>query len=173
MKPAKCMRRFLPSRQILLHFFLLVAFSGLSLMVQAQQPDTDKGILLRLNEINTTAARHLLTNFSFSTHVKWFREKHHFIAIGQEGDSTVRVYYKINGNFEYCLKYYLADALDRNLKSTVLNKFPGCKIMVVTKLTNLAKEELFIRIKDGGFIRTVHFSDEGMEITENILDITS
>jgi hypothetical protein len=34
----------------------------------------------------------------------------------------------------------------------------------------LEKEELFIKIKDGAYIRTVHFSDEGMEITENILD---
>ncbi|HMG68025.1 MAG TPA: hypothetical protein VK588_10070 [Chitinophagaceae bacterium] len=45
--------------------------------------------------------------------------------------------------------------------------------MMVTELTNLEKEELFIKIKDGAYIRTVHFSDEGMEITENILDGSS
>jgi restriction endonuclease Mrr len=45
--------------------------------------------------------------------------------------------------------------------------------MIVTEITNLEKEELYIKIKDGVYIRTVHFSDEGMEITENILDDSS
>jgi hypothetical protein len=60
-----------------------------------------------------------------------------------------------------------------NLKSILLKKFPGCKILMVTELTNLEKEELYIKIKDGAYIRTIHFSGEGMEITENILDGSS
>ncbi len=42
--------------------------------------------------------------------------------------------------------------------------------MIVTEITNLEKQELFVKIKDGSYIRTVHFSVEGIEITENILD---
>jgi hypothetical protein len=123
--------------------------------------------------VNIFAARHLLNNFTPSTGVIWIREKHGYVAICNEGDSVVKVYYKLNGNFESCIKYYLADDLDLNRKSILLNKFPGCKIMIVTEITNLEKEELYIKIKDGVYIRTVHFSDEGMEITENILDGSS
>jgi hypothetical protein len=145
----------------------------LTINARAQQPDMSFFTVLRLNEVNSYAAKHLLTNFSASTDVKWFREKNHYIAVCKEGDSTDRMTYKLNGNFENCIKYYSADALDRNVKSSVLKKFPGCKILVVTELTNLEKEELFIKIKDGSYIRTAHVSDEGMEITENILDVAS
>ena len=41
---------------------------------------------------------------------------------------------------------------------------------MITEVTNLEKEELYIKIKDGVYIRTVHYSSDGMEITENYLD---
>jgi hypothetical protein len=154
---------------------LFFHFSLLLLIVNAmgQQSDINSSQKLRLNEVNIFAARHLLNNFTPSTGVIWIRKKHGYVAICNEGDSIVKVYYKLNGNFESCIKYYLADDLDLNRKSILLNKFPGCKIMIVTEITNLEKEELYIKIKDGVYIRTVHFSDEGMEITENILDDSS
>jgi hypothetical protein len=125
---------------------------------------------LLLNEVNSSAARHLLKYFSPKTEVSWYQEKNGYVAVYDEGSKSDRVYYKLNGNFEGCTKYYQADALDGDMKSTLLNKFPGCKIMIVTEITNLEKQELFIKIKDGSYIRTVHFSGEGIEVTENILD---
>jgi hypothetical protein len=169
MKPAIYFRRFPAKALLFLQFFLLL----LTIYAPGQQPDMNCSRKLLLNEVNTSAERHLLRNFSPSAEVTWFEENHGFVALCNEGDSIIRVYYKLNGNFESCTKYYLADALDVNRKSTLLKKFPGCKIMMVTELTNLEKEELFIKIKDGVYIRTVHFSDEGMEITENILDGSS
>lgn len=171
MKPAIYLRR-LPTQGLLFGNLLGLLFL-LTTQVQGQQSEANSFTSLRLNEVNSYAARHLLTHFTPTTEVKWYREKRRYIAICKEGDSAVRVYYKINGNFECCIKYYLADALDRELTSTLLKKFPGCRILVVTELTNLENEELFIRIKDGAYIRTIHCSNQGMEITESILDITS
>lgn len=169
MKPAICYRPSLIRRWSLLSFFLLF----LTLNSLGQEFDMNSSQKLLLNEVNASAARHLLKNFSPSTGVTWIREKNGFVALCNEGDSVIKVYYKLNGNFESCIKYYLADDLDRGRKSIILTKFPGCKIMMVTELTNLEKEELFVKIKDGVYIRTVHFSDEGVEITENILDASS
>ena len=169
MKPAICCRRFRAKRLLILYFPLL----SLTMNVLGQSTDMNSSRVLLLNEVNSSAARHLLKNFSPSSDVTWIQEKHGFVALCNEGDSVVKVYYKLNGNFESCIKYYLADDLNVNLKSILLKKFPGCKIMMVTELTNLEKEELYIKIKDGAYIRTVHFSGEGIEVTENILDGSS
>jgi hypothetical protein len=168
MKPAIRCRRF-PANRLFLYLPLLL----ITIQILGQQSDLGKSRVLLLNELNTYAARHLLKNFSPSAEVTWIQEKHGFVALCNEGDSVVKVYYKLNGNFESCTKYYLADDLNVNLKSTLLKKFPGCKIMMVTEVTNLEKEELFIKIKDGAYIRTIHFSGDGMEITENFLDGSS
>ena len=159
-----------PAKGLLFLYFPLLF---LTMNVLGQQSEMNSSRVLLLNEVNVTAARHLLKNFSPSAEVTWIQEKHGFVALCNEGDSIVKVYYKLNGNFESCIKYYLADDLDMNRKSILLRKFPGCRIMMVTELTNLEKEELYIKIKDGAYIRTVHFSGEGMEITENILDGSS
>ncbi len=169
MKPAICYRRSRAKGLLFLYFPLLL----LSMDVLGQPPDMNNSRILLLNEVNTSAARHLLTNFSPSAGVTWIQEKHGFVALCNQGDSIVKVYYKLNGNFESCIKYYLANDLDLNRKSILLRKFPGCKILMITELTNLEKEELYIKIKDGTYIRTVHFSGDGIEITENILDGSS
>ena len=165
MKPAICHRRLQRRGLLFLHFLLLLITTN-----ALGQLDMNSSQKLLLNEVNASAERHFLKNFSPTNDVTWYQEKNGFIALYNEGEKTARVYYKLNGNFEGCTKNYLGDALDADRKSTISKKFPGCKIIIVTEITNLEKKELFVKIKDGAYIRTVHFSDEGMEITENILD---
>ena len=166
MKSAICCRSFAAPGLILL-------FTLFSLHVLSQHLDNNGFAMLRMNEVSTHAARHLLTNFSPSSTVKWFQDEHHYIATFQEGDSTDRAYYKNNGNFDFCIKYYRSDALEPYLKSIVFKKFPGCEILTITELTNLERKELSIKIKDGLYIRTLNCSDAGIEITENIRDSNS
>jgi hypothetical protein len=170
MKPAIHQRRFRAPGMPLLHFSSFLILMLLTLNAPGQRSDINGFAVLRLNEVNSHAARHFLVHFFPSTTVKWFQDEHHYVASFREGDSSDRVYYKNNGNFDYCIKYYGADALDVNLKSAVLKKFPGCEIMTITELTDLEKKELSIKIKDGGFIRTLSCSNEVIEITENIRD---
>ena len=86
-------------------------------------------------------------------------------------NSRTRVYYKSNGNFAFCLKYYPGDALNGDLKSAIFKKFPGCQIMVITELTDdLHKQAFFVNIKYGLNVETLRCDDEGIEVTENIKD---
>jgi len=165
MKPAIYRRCLLAPGLIL----MLITFS---LNVFSQQLDNGFA-LLRMNEINARAARHFMENFSPSSAVKWYQDNIYYVATFTEGDSTYRVYYKSNGNFDFCLKYYRADALEPYLKSVVFKKFPGCEILTVTEVTDLETRELSIKIKDGIYIRTLSCSDEGIEITENFRDTNS
>jgi hypothetical protein len=166
MKPAICCRIFAAPGLILL-------ITLLSLNALSQSLNNNGFALLRMNEVNSHAARHFLENFSPSSTVKWFRDEQHYIATFQEGDSTDRVYYNNNGNFDFCIKYYRPEALEPYLKSIVFKKFPGCEILTVTELTNLESKELSIKIKDGIYIKTLSCSEEGIEITENIRDSNS
>ena len=152
---------------------LIFMLTTMNLRVLSQSLDNNKFELLRMNEVNARAARHFLGNFTPASTVKWFRDNEHYIATFTEGDSTDRVYYKTNGNFDYCLKYYKADALEPYLKSVVIKKFPGCEILTVTEVTDLETRELSIKIKDGNYIRTLSCSDQGIEITENFRDSNS
>lgn len=166
MKPAICLRSFTaPGMFLLISLFTLKAVS--------QSLDHNGLALLRMNEVNAHAARHFLENFSPSSSVKWFQDEQHYIVTFQEGDSTNRAYYKNNGNFDFCVKYYRSDALESNLRSTVLRKFPGCDILTVTEITDLERTELSIKIKDGNYIRTLNCSGSSIEITENIRDSNS
>ena len=166
MKPAVYFRSFAVPGLIL----MLITFS---LNTFCQRLDDNGFSLLRMNEVNTRAARHFMANFSPSSTVKWFQDDLHYVATFTEGDSTDRVYYKSNGNFDFCLKYYRADALEPYLKSVVFKKFPGCEILTITEITDLEARELSIKIKDGIYIRTLNCSDEGIEITENFRDSNS
>jgi hypothetical protein len=166
MKPAIYYRSFaVPGIILILISFSLNAFS--------QHLNNNGFALLRMNEVNARAARHFLENFSPSSTVKWFQDELHYVATFTEGDSTDRVYYKSNGNFDFCLKYYRPDALEPYLKSVVFKKFPGCEILTITEITDLETKELSIKIKDGIYIRTLSCSDEGIEITENIRNSNS
>src|SRR5579872_2753037 len=129
MKPAIYIRSFAVPGLIL----MLTSFGPKAL---SQQADNKNFALLRMNEVNARAARHFLGNFTTASSVKWFRDHQHYVATFNEGDSTDRVYYKTNGNFDYCLKYYRADALEPYLRSILVKKFPGCEILTVTEITD-------------------------------------
>ena len=166
MKPAISTRSYATLTMYLL-------FTLITMKVVSQPLDNNSLASLRMNEVNTHAARHFLENFSPTSIVKWFQDGQHYIVTFREGDSTDRAYNKNNGNFDFCIKYYRSDALQPYLKSIVLKKFPGCNILTVTEITDLERKELSIKIKDGIYIRTLNCSDTGIEITENIRDSNS
>jgi hypothetical protein len=126
---------------------------------------------LRLNEVNTHAARHFLSHFSMAKGVTWIRDDHYFTARFNSENTRTRVNYKSNGNFAFCLKYYRAEALNGDLKSAIVKKFPGCQIISITELTDdLYKHAFFVNIKYGLYVETLRCDEQGIEVTENIQD---
>ena len=125
---------------------------------------------LRMNDVNIHAVRHFLNNFSLATGVIWSKEENYFVASFTSDHTRDKAYYKDNGNFAFCVKYYLADALNGSVKSTILEKFPGCKIMLVTELTDLDSQTFIVNIKTGVYIKTLRCDEDGIEVTESIVD---
>src|SRR5664279_4519974 len=161
-----------PGRLTFPHFLFLLIFSIIHVIAIGQNAHPDGSAALRLNDVNSHAARHFLSHFSTANGVKWTKDDHFYVACFITEQSTTRVFYKSNGNFAYWLKYYRSDALNRDLKSAILKKFPGCQILVITELTDdLYKQALFVNIKYGRNVETLRCDDNGIEVTENIEDV--
>ncbi len=145
-------------------------FSLMTLNALGQHEENNSSAFLRLNEVNSHATRHFFNHFSQATGVKWTRDDYYYIASFNADHSKARVYYKYNGNFAFCIKNYLVDELKPELKSAIFKKFPGCQIRLVTELTGQDKQAFYVNIKYGDYLKTLCCNDEGIEITENIMD---
>ena len=158
-------------RRLFFHCFLpFLLLSLIELNALSQRVENNPPAFLRLNEVNSHASRHFLSHFSQATAVKWTRDDNFYIALFEGGHSRSRVFYYNNGNFAFCLKYYLEDGLDPDVKSAILKKFPGCRITTITELNEQDKHAIFINIKSGIYLKTLCCNDEGIEITESITD---
>jgi len=151
-------------------YVLYLSFSILTLNAIGQGNEKNPVAFLRLNEVNSRASRHFLNHFSQATSVRWVRDKNFYIAGFETASTRSRVYYRSNGNFAFCLKNYLADGLNPDLKTAILRKFPGCQITMVTELTEQDNKAFFVNIKSGAYIKTLLCNDDGIEEMENIIN---
>jgi hypothetical protein len=150
-----------------LFLFGVLFFVGTT--ASGQTTNSEGNAALRLNEVNSRAARHFLNHFSYATGVKWIRDEHNYVACFESDQSRTRVNYDNDGNFAFCVKYYPGDELSGDLKTAIAKKFPGCRFRVVTEWTNdLYKKSYFVNLLVGHYIKTIRCDDEGFEITENI-----
>jgi hypothetical protein len=154
-----------------MRFFGMLIFSIIQLHAAGQPSYADGNAGLRLNEVNSRAARHFLNHFPQASGVKWVRDDRYYIAFFNSDDSRTRVHYTNDGNFSFCLKYFPEGQLDSEHRSAILKIFPGCHIGVVTEFTDdFYNKSLFVHIQDGAYFKTLRFDDGGIEITENIKD---
>jgi hypothetical protein len=154
-------RKFLFLQLILLCAFLLTALNA-----DSQNAYKKEFSFLRLNEVKASAARHFINHFSTASDIRWTSDDQYYIASFMDGHSRAKAYYKINGNFAFCMKYYQADALAGEVKTAVMKKFPHSEIMVVTEISTLEKKAFYINIIDGTAIKTLLCNDDGIDVTE-------
>lgn len=161
-------RGYTPRRLIYLPLIFFGLFSMSGTRAVAQNAERYSNAVLRLNEVNSRAARHFLNHFSSASEVIWSRDKKFYVARFVSSNSTTRVYYRSNGNFDFCLKYYLDDGLNGDLKSAILKRFPGCQITTITEVTDLEKKEFYVNIRIGANIEILRCNEEGIEVMGNI-----
>ena len=125
---------------------------------------------LRLNEVNRDASRHFRDHFLSNGHEKWIRDNGFYIASFNDASVMNKVYYNMQGAFEYYVKSYGADALNKELKTAVLKKFEGYYIKTVMEISNLENEIYFIKIVTATNIKTLKCFDGKIEITEDYIN---
>ena len=156
---------------ISLRILPILLFSLIELNAIGQNEDKTGANYLRMNEVNSHAARHFLINFPKVNTIGWTKETDIYIASFQTGSSRAKAYYDNNGNFICCMKYCLVEELDRNLKAAIIAKFPECKILTVTQFTSLENQAYFVNIKCGEDIKTLCCNEDGIKITESFKDV--
>jgi hypothetical protein len=79
------------------------------------------------------------------------------------------VYYTNDGNFSFCLKFSLKACWILTWSPRSSRIFPGCRIGVVTELTDdLYKNRSSFHILDGRYSKTLRCDGAGIEITEKL-----
>ena len=165
--PVACQTAGLLRRKFLsLPLFLFCALLLTESNAQSQNSYKKNFSFLRLNEVKASAVRHFVDNFAGAIDIRWTCDEQYYIASFTDGHSRGKAFYKINGNFAFCLKYYQADALEEEVRSAVIRKFPNCEIIVVTEINALEKKAFYINIIDGATIKTLLYNDAGIEVTE-------
>ena len=145
---------------------LICAFLLTELNAHSQHAYKKEFSFLRLNEVKASAVRHFINHFSTASDIRWTSDEQYFIASFMDGHSRAKAYYKLNGNFAFCIKYYQADVLADEVKSAVMKKFPHSEIIMVTEISTLEKKAFYIDIIDGTSIKTLLCNVDGIEVTE-------
>jgi hypothetical protein len=122
---------------------------------------------LRINEINARAARHFANHFKADGSEKWVIIDGFYIASFTLGTVRTQAFYTSRGGFAYTVKYYTAEMLNDDIKTTISRKFKDHIIDVVTEISILTDQIYYIKIKNSTNIKMIRYAQNSMEVTED------
>jgi hypothetical protein len=126
---------------------------------------------VRLNEINIHAMRHFLKNFPASADEYWLKTNSGYIVKFKNADILNEVYYKLNGSFQYSVRYYAESNLQKDLRNQVHQQFIGYTIAVVIEISDSDQKLYRIKITDRESIKTLQFFDGKLEIIDDLKNL--
>jgi hypothetical protein len=168
--------------------FLLLSFSTLSLILQprfsnaqatAIRPSNETSqvsaspAFLGINEINAKAARHFANHFKPDSREKWVIIDGFYIASFTQATVRTQAFYTSRGGFAYTIKYYTAELLNDDIKTTILKKFKDHFIDVVTEISVLTDQIYYIKIKNSSNIKMIKYAQNVIEVTEDFGNVGS
>ncbi len=128
---------------------------------------------LKMNEVSSRAARHFMKNFPTTPTEKWTRVDDFYVASFTDGSIPVKAYYNAKGVFAHCVKSYPGALLNDEIRFSILKKFEGYNIDVVTEINNLEQQLYFIKIRNDNNFKTLKIVNNTIEITEDLSYIGS
>jgi hypothetical protein len=125
---------------------------------------------LRLNEINPAAYRHFREHFPNCNNENWVKDQKLYTAVFTNGSAITRVYYKLNGDFEWEVKSYGPELLGNELKALVCKSFAGYSIKTITEINDAEGAVYFIKIVSPSNIKTLKCTGNEISITEDYIN---
>ena len=140
-------------------------FSGM------HRPKGPEGIsyLLR-NEVNHRACRHFMDHFLNDGSEKWVQQNGVYTASFTAAGVKNKVYYNSKGDFQFSIRSYSSEALNKNIKASILQKFDGYQIKFVQEITNLEKQVYLIKIVNRSNIKTLEYADGVIRVSETLVN---
>jgi hypothetical protein len=126
---------------------------------------------VKLNEINIHAMRHFLKNFPASSDEYWLKTNSGYIVKFKKEAILNEVYYKLNGSFQYSVRYYGEKNLQKDLGNLVHRRFSGYTIVTVIEISVWDQQLFRIKIADKESIKTVQFCDGKLEIIDDLKNL--
>ncbi len=125
---------------------------------------------LRLNEINSHAARHFGKHFTSVLTEKWIKTDDYYIASFLESGTPSKAYYDLKGRFKFYIKSYSVEKLQKDVASLISKQFSGYKIDVVTEISTLEEHFYIIKIKNDSNIKTLKVAEGNIEVIEDFVN---
>jgi hypothetical protein len=126
-----------------------------------------------LNDINIHAFRHFMRNFPAATDEYWLKTNTGYIVKFKTDVILHEVYYKLNGGFQYSVRYYEEKNLDEVLTARIKNQYSGYSIGVITEITESDRLVYLIKITNPHSIKTIQFSDGKLELIDDLENLSS
>jgi hypothetical protein len=120
---------------------------------------------LRLNEINSHAARDFIARFPAITTEKWLRTPSGYAAKFSENEVHSNVNYDRAGNYINTLRYYAEKNIPARLKNVLRSEFSDYTIVAATELITEKEKTFYFHIKNRKRIKTVKIVSDTVEVT--------
>ncbi len=116
------------------------------------------------------AMAHFKENYAWVQEADWFNttEKNMYCVFYQ-GNIVNRVFYDVNGYWQYTLVSFPPADLPKSVKKTVAENFTGYNISYVNEIQSGAEEPVYmINIEKGDDIKVIRVAGENVEIKQEI-----
>jgi hypothetical protein len=123
---------------------------------------------LRLNEINSSAARDFMKRFPLVTTDKWLKIEGGYLAKFSPDKFQTKVYYDNQGRFLAITRFYKEANTPAEIKTIIQQKFPGYEITGSTEMTNADKSFYRVNIKNSQRFKVLQVTGYEIKVLEDL-----
>jgi len=148
-------------------FIVFICLLGNIFLLQAQ--DISIAAPLKLNEINIQAARYFNKKFPEVTEQTWYNTSIGNQVVYRENGITRQTLFNQRGEYEYTINFIGAKDLPQNIWNRLNESFPGFAMQSVSEVQIAEKLLYFVTIIQKNAQKSLTISDEGMQLSADIL----
>lgn len=125
---------------------------------------------LRRNDVSIRAQRNFMREYKNVSDAKWVISGNGLLAAYfTDAGIASRRYYNRKGIFEYMIRYYQEDKLNRSVRHLVKSKYYDFSISQVTEVTRNGNVAYLIDIEDKSSWKTIKLLDNEIEVVDELL----
>jgi hypothetical protein len=148
-------------------FIVFICILGYVGFIQAQ--DISIAVPLRLNEINIQAARYFNKKCPEVTEQTWYNTSIGNQVVYKENGITRQTLFNQRGEYEYTINFIGAKELPQSIWNRINESFPGFALQSVSEVQIAEKLLYFVTIIQKNAQKSLTISDEGIQLSANII----
>lgn len=121
-----------------------------------------------LNEVSVRAYRYFHREWPAVADEAWYKMDGQLMATFLWQGHRIKVFFNPKGAFLYNLEYYAGWDIAPELSTMIRNKYPDCRIKVVTEVSTPDQKAFYITIENSALVRTLSIVNGKMEVVSEL-----